>query len=844
MGLSGRINILLLSVVLLICALQPAIAGGPVFDCSKYAVEYLGRSYDPSLDRTTFSYMITVLSGTYALNHWMLELGPCIGSNDFVSSTPAGATFVDPDPATGTRGLKFDGVISPGESQIFSIVFNGEFGEGPTQVVIMAGGEYSTEHCNRPSTGPVTKSCRITAQPQDQEACPGGSATFSVTASGSGLSYQWQKEVNGAFVNINNELEHITGADSSTLIIDRVDPDDAGTYEVIVSSQCGCYAVSRPAKLVLDCKPNMISVKAIPDDPCVGTDVTVFVSVSDVQCDMESVVLVYDGLEHPAQLESGDLCSGTWTGTIPSPAVPLELDFYVLVRTSLGNEARSPADQSYYHVAWRACNDPPVMKVVKTASSSEVAPGGTVTYTITYANEGSSDLDGVLITESYPQGATFVSASPAPDSGADNLWTVGFLPAGYSGTIIVTLRAPEDPNFRFNFEQGARGEGFVRTYKEMSTGLEDWVILNRVSMTAKTASGQKSVQTTSSVAISGQAGTRTSMRESGSGSYSREELLYVYKENRSIRDVSSLSASYHPTMFDLPRRPVNYSSTWTERECSRNYLTSESASEEYRYATKIERDSLFSTDRNGTNIALETSFEGVRHTGYAKLSVPDDKGHRETVKKFSSDFAGSFKIKEMLGTTFSNRSNAITDVKHYDEPHVTIYQASEPDRTDENNINYTISVLNDGNRALGPIYLRDVFPTGTFFFDASTKPSAPDEAELIDSPYANWTFTYLPAGKSITIYLRVKIYQVIDVPVNWVYVAAGYDGQWVVASNPLASNFNYLSCAPSEVCKKTSSGWNPPDWGFDRSEDICGSCVSRLPEDDGPSYCPSCRVGG
>jgi len=48
------------------------------------------------------------------------------------------------------------------------------------------------------------------------------------------------------------------------------------------------------------------------------------------------------------------------------------------------------------------------------------------------------DVTGALITETYPTGVTFVSASPAPTSG-NNTWSIGNLGAGSSGIITVTV---------------------------------------------------------------------------------------------------------------------------------------------------------------------------------------------------------------------------------------------------------------------------------------------------------------------------------------------------------------------------------------------------------------------
>ncbi len=69
----------------------------------------------------------------------------------------------------------------------------------------------------------------IVTQPQPQAACEGGSATFSVVASGAAaLAYQWQR----------NSVD-IPGATGTSLTINPVGAGDAGTYRVRVSNPCG-----------------------------------------------------------------------------------------------------------------------------------------------------------------------------------------------------------------------------------------------------------------------------------------------------------------------------------------------------------------------------------------------------------------------------------------------------------------------------------------------------------------------------------------------------------------------------------------------------------------------------
>lgn len=86
----------------------------------------------------------------------------------------------------------------------------------------------------------IGSSLSITTQPANQSACLGGIANFSVTASGGGLTYQWQKD--GV---------DITGATSSTLTINPVVAGSVGSYVVVINSSCGSGLTSNAATLSL-----------------------------------------------------------------------------------------------------------------------------------------------------------------------------------------------------------------------------------------------------------------------------------------------------------------------------------------------------------------------------------------------------------------------------------------------------------------------------------------------------------------------------------------------------------------------------------------------------------------
>ncbi len=92
----------------------------------------------------------------------------------------------------------------------------------------------------------------INAQPQDRTVIQGEAAAFTVAAKGnSALSYQWRKDG----VNLSNG-GGIAGANSATLTIAGVQPEDAGEYSVRISNAAGAVT-SRSAALTVLVPPRI-----------------------------------------------------------------------------------------------------------------------------------------------------------------------------------------------------------------------------------------------------------------------------------------------------------------------------------------------------------------------------------------------------------------------------------------------------------------------------------------------------------------------------------------------------------------------------------------------------------
>jgi hypothetical protein len=103
----------------------------------------------------------------------------------------------------------------------------------------------------------------ITGQPvAAQTVCEGSGASFTVTASGTGLSYQWKK--NGV---------DIVGATAATYNIAATTTASAGTYTVVVSGTCTPGVTSTASVLTINEVPEIIT-NPITQTVCAGQDVT------------------------------------------------------------------------------------------------------------------------------------------------------------------------------------------------------------------------------------------------------------------------------------------------------------------------------------------------------------------------------------------------------------------------------------------------------------------------------------------------------------------------------------------------------------------------------------------
>jgi hypothetical protein len=102
-------------------------------------------------------------------------------------------------------------------------------------VAVGNAGTYScvvTNSCNSVTSGnavvTVTQGIAITQQPQSAVGCSGGSVQFTVAATGTSPTYQWQ---------FNNS--NIEGANAATYTVSPINAGSVGSYRCVISNSCG-----------------------------------------------------------------------------------------------------------------------------------------------------------------------------------------------------------------------------------------------------------------------------------------------------------------------------------------------------------------------------------------------------------------------------------------------------------------------------------------------------------------------------------------------------------------------------------------------------------------------------
>jgi len=262
--------------------------------------------------------------------------------------------------------------------------------------------------------------------------------------------------------------------------------------------------------------------------------------------------------------------------------------------------------------------------------------------------------------------------------------------------------------------------------------------------------------------------------EVGTGSIDMEETIQSSTGNLAkMIDVRRADLSYPLTPY--ADTTLKSSMEWREGLWSRG----KGSFLEERFFS-IERLKKVAMFRGLRDLESEADFSGMAQF---RIAYKDDENESNGMD-LTDEFIGEFYLKRRV---------LLAGLSKYDQPHLSLLLIGSSDLVNSSLLRYTITVKNDGNAALGPIYIRDLFPPGTEYIGSSVGPS-----ELTPES-ANWTLLSLGIGGSSSIELELNITEELGNIINRVEAVAGHDGQWITVGNFSVVELAWLPCCTSDI---------------------------------------------
>ncbi len=305
-------------------------------------------------DAANYDVVVTGTCGIVTSNIATLTVNSitAISTNPLTQSVCAGANVTFTVAATGTGVLTYQwrkGGVNIGGATSSSYTINSVVAgdAGNYDVVVIGTCGSATSAAAVLTVNAVTV---ITVQPANQSSCIGGSVTFNVTATGTGLSYQWQK----GGVNIG-------GATLSSYTINPVGAGNAATYTVIVTGTCGTIT-SGGATLTITAG-TIINTQPTAQSSCLGGSVTFSVSASG------SGTLTYQWKKNGVDIGGATLSSYTINPVTAGDAA----NYSVVVTSGCGSTASNSV----------ALTIIPATAITVQPANQTVCSGANATFTVT-----------------------------------------------------------------------------------------------------------------------------------------------------------------------------------------------------------------------------------------------------------------------------------------------------------------------------------------------------------------------------------------------------------------------------------------------------------------------------
>jgi DNA/RNA endonuclease G (NUC1) len=291
----------------------------------------------------------------------------------------------------------------------------------------------------------------ITAQPTAQTTAVGGSATFSVTATGDApLSYQWAKD----------DVD-IAEATNASLTLANVQAGDAGNYTVEVTNNVGTVT-SNAAALVITGLPPSITTQPASRAASAGTSATFSVSTSGTP------PFSYRWRKGTTNLSNGGNIAGATSATLVLSNVQsadAAADYNVVVTNTVSAATSNNATLTVTPAA-PTITASPATQTITTGSTATltVTAIGTAPLSYQWRKGGTPLADGGAISGASTATLTIANAQTTDSGSYDVIVSNGINPSATSTAATLTVSASSaSSTVVWNFGAGAGTETAVPT---------------------------------------------------------------------------------------------------------------------------------------------------------------------------------------------------------------------------------------------------------------------------------------------------------------------------------------------------------------------------------------------
>ncbi len=250
--------------------------------------------------------------------------------------------------------------------------------------------------------------------------------------------------------------------------------------------------------------------------------------------------------------------------------------------------------------------------------------------------------------------------------------------------------------------------------------------------------------------------------ESGTGAYRSEERSDTFSGFMA----KDLDASYHSLSHIVtPRTLLNVSQKWSEG--MRLHTPSSLIAEEYSSATRLKKKAVAASPRE---LLSQANFSGT-----AKLRTLVGTNGTPAVQRDET----------LMGDYIVSRRIMISGVAKYDRPHLSLRKDGL--RVGDEAV-YTITITNDGNATIGPLFLQDIFPCGARFLNSTLRPNQ------ISRNGSNWTLLHLSIGDTLRIGINLNVEKCEGDIINRAIVVGNCSYGQVAAQNRSVIGRDFLKC--------------------------------------------------